>query len=251
MEKFPVTQSFARYIRIYRCIMLYYEYYRFNGGCLLVHNKLGTRSWHFSSNWFRGRPLKLIVRTLPIDLQPPKSIVWIILFNWQHQKSIVCTTPFNRQHPKPIVWTIPTSRQHPKSTVWTTPIIVPAPEINCRDNSGQFQLIDSLRNQLFRQFQFKDNTRNLLLTPFSRWSLKSTVWTFPVNRQSPKSIVCAIPIKRHSTKPIVRTIPINTQPPKSIADTIIYWNRNCPRWVEHSFKDGKYRHNWIAPNTAP
>ena len=43
------------------------------------------------------------VRTIPINFQLPKSIVWTIPFNLEPQKSIVWTIPFNRQRPKSIV----------------------------------------------------------------------------------------------------------------------------------------------------
>ena len=79
------------------CIMLYFEWYRFNGGCLSIQ-MISTRSWIFSRNSFRGWPLKLIVLTFPINFHPPKSIVPTIPISWQHSKSIAWTIPFNRQH---------------------------------------------------------------------------------------------------------------------------------------------------------
>ena len=234
MEKFPIHP-------IIRKVLLYYALLRVESIQWGVSNSMqliGTRSWHFSSNRFRGRPLKLIVRTIPFNFQPPKSfiyffnppadesIAWAIPFNWQHQKSLVCTIPFNGQHPKSIVYTIPPNRQHPKSTVWTSPINGPTPEISCLDNSNQ---LTSLRNQLLRQFQFIDNTPNLLLTFQLLDGLRHPLsGQFQlINRQSPKSIVWTITTNRQSPKSVAWTIPINS--PQNQPQTQVYSNRNCPQ----------------------
>ena len=72
------------------------------------------------------------------------------------------TIPINFQPPKSIVQPIPINRQHPKSIVRTPSINGPAPEINCLDN--RFQLMDSLRNQMYKDSQFIDNTRPIAHT---------------------------------------------------------------------------------------
>ena len=92
MEKFPVNPTICK-VRLYYALLWVVS---IQWGVSISIQLIGTRSWHFSSNWFRGRPLKLVVRTIPINFQLSKSIFRAIQFNWQHQKSNVCTAPFNK-----------------------------------------------------------------------------------------------------------------------------------------------------------
>ena len=193
------------------------------------------------------------MRTIPINFQPSKSIVWTIPFNCKRQKSLFVQflligstrNQLFRQF-QPIDSTrnqlsgqFQLVDQHPISIVWTIPI-------NWQSSRSFFQTIP-----IHRQ-----HSKPIVHTiPINRWSPKSIVWTIPINRQSPKSIVW-IPINRQSPKSIIWTIPINRQSPKSIVwtipintdnrrnqlpgqfqlmdsllnqlQTIVYWNRNCP-----------------------
>lgn len=60
--------------------------------------------------------------------------------NGEHRKSLVRTISKSEQHPKPIVRTIPNKWASAQNQV-----------------AGHFELIVSLRNQLFRLFLFIDN----------------------------------------------------------------------------------------------
>ena len=68
MGNFPVHPIIGK-------VPLYYALLRvvsIQCGVSISIQLIGTRSWHFSSDWFRGRPLKWIVQTIPINFQPPK-----------------------------------------------------------------------------------------------------------------------------------------------------------------------------------
>ena len=118
--------------------------------------QLVDRLWKQCSGQFQLiQSPRSLVWTIPIDRQSPRLFVWTIPINWKRQTSIVHAIPVNRQSLKSYVRAIP---------------------INSLQNhlSGQFQLLESTRHQLFKQI--------------------------PTNRQSPKSVVRANPIDRHSPK---------------------------------------------------
>ena len=69
VEKFPVHPILCK---VLPCMFLISVHW----GVFIGTHFIGTRSWHFSSNWFRGWPMKWIVRTIPVNWQTTKSDVW-------------------------------------------------------------------------------------------------------------------------------------------------------------------------------
>ena len=140
MEKFPVNPTICK-VRLYYALLWVVS---IQWGVSISIQLIGTRSWHLSSNWLRGRRLKLIVRTILssnrrnqlfryfhlIDSTRNQLFVQFHLIGsrpkqvFRHFQLIESTGNQSSgqfqimdQHPKSIAWTIPITWKSPKSVV--------------------------------------------------------------------------------------------------------------------------------------
>lgn len=157
------------------------------GCCQLSSNRAFLNSVVLTISVSRSLP-KPIVLTFPNNGRSPKAVAPTSPIDWNHPKSIVQTVPTNLQRVKSFVSTF-SIRQFPRSFVW---IIPKAPDINRSDNSssraayetncqgnfdwyslqhywsGQFQLLNSTRYQLFKASQMSLVGTNPIIWPYSR-----------------------------------------------------------------------------------